>query len=86
MELWIRSQDKETLTKVEVLVREDNMIVDYYQKRLVLGTYKSKKRTLEILDEIQKLLMPISKYKQEVDNLIINYENIDACVYEMPKE
>ena len=30
--------------------------------------------------------MPISEYKQEIDNLTINYKNIDTIVYEMPKE
>lgn len=38
------------------------------------------------LDEIQKLLMPIIEYKQEVDTLTINYKNIDTVIYEMPKE
>ena len=94
MELWIRSQDKEALTKVNmgVMYWEDvnkrNCIVnkDNATGFSILGAYKSKERALEVLEEIQKLLMPISEYKQEVDNLIINYKNIDTTIYEMPEE
>ena len=85
MELWIRSQDKECLTEVEHLYTNDNCEIKQ-QDDLILGLYKSQERALEVLDEIQKLLMPISEYKQEVDNLIINYKNIDTMVYEMPEE
>ena len=63
MELWVRSQDKIILQKV------DNIFLDanYENKRIStydgddnveLGTYKTKERALEVLDEIQNILKP----------------------------
>ena len=95
MELWIRSQDKKFIVKVN-----NGIFINKYcgQGHIngyeitcgcggSLGTY-SEERALEVLDEIQSILMPISEYKQEVDNIIINYRNINinTYVYEMPKE
>lgn len=56
MELWIRSQNKETLIKANDITIEQNMIIGYFDKDTeyeYLGTYKSKERALEVLDEIQ---------------------------------
>ena len=68
MELWIRSQNKEKLVKVNELFLYDNNILqnefilnaepDYSNISIIandnynLGTYKSKERALDILDEI----------------------------------
>lgn len=61
MELWIRSQDKESL----IPVNERIFILDLHNGRnieikcgsySVIGIYKSKERALEVLDEIQKLI------------------------------
>ena len=65
MELWIRSQDRETLIKTENisidnenyiignLISDDNKsICDYWR----LGHYKTKERALEVLDEIQDIV------------------------------
>lgn len=69
MNLWIRSQDKESLTKVsnvEYTYKEGNLYTDvrgkhyigtYYDNLKILGEYKSKERALEVLDEIQAYLM-----------------------------
>lgn len=89
MELWIRSQDKETLMKVNRLdidLTNGTYKITTNDFKTILGEYKYKSRALEVLDEIHNMLMPISEYKQEIDNLIINYKNIDTVVYEMPKE
>ena len=67
MELWIRSQDKESLTKVSnvVLKEQTSPYMDrtktyylgtYYDNLQTLGTYKTKERALEVLDEIYKLI------------------------------
>ena len=57
MELWIRSQDEEVLMKVDILEIEENMIIAFDKNKYqCLGTYKSKKRALEILNEIQSKL------------------------------
>lgn len=89
MELWIRSQDKEDLIKVDNLglaYREkynfmdkigdiDNYCIcqfidDYHIK---LGTYKTKERAIEVLDEIET----------EIQNYVGTKNEI---VYQMPEE
>ena len=65
MELWIRSQDKKSLIKVNKVCFERNIddeptIYGYenYDNYERLGIYKTKERALEVLDEIEKILMP----------------------------
>lgn len=60
MELWIRSQDKMSLIKVNKVCFERNVddeptIYGYenYDNYERLGIYKTKERALEVLDEIQ---------------------------------
>lgn len=90
MELWIRSQNKQSLLK-PVSISLDNLKTsifgyysdDYYQ---VLGRYKTKERALEVLDEIQKRMIPKDKkgeYK-EIDLILKSY--MIPRIYEMPKE
>ena len=111
MELWIRSQDKSSIVKVDNLyVSIGNYICyyvekgkeasgTYYRPSGELGRYKTKKRALEILDEIQNILKPkiiynqsnpietmsdsIYQIKQDVDMKI---QELSTYVYEMPKE
>jgi len=74
MELWIRSQNKGALIKVEMLGNTDGTITSYLGfNQTKLGTYKSSKRALEVLDEIQKYI------------LLPNTDN-SAYVYEMPQD
>ena len=96
MELWIRSQDKMNLVKVRqigVNYQDNKQIIANYTPELyensggyyeLLGTYKTKERALEVLDEIQDELigsdfMPIEK----------NEEVVLTCgsarIYEMPE-
>ena len=62
MEIWIRSQDKEILTLAEHLdiynagVEEQCWAIE--ESGTDLGTYKTKERALEVLDEIQNILKP----------------------------
>ena len=76
MELWIRSQDRKRLLKInDIMFYERNghyYIAKCYEDNL--ASYKSKERALEVLDEIQDLINDIS------DNKMV------GCVYEMPKE
>lgn len=71
MNLWIRSQDREKLLKVDGLQYqnckleenvsvETNAILGFYGsfENDILGEYKTKERALEILDEIQNILKP----------------------------
>lgn len=53
MDLWIRSQDKKLLIKVNHIMRINNRIF----AGDTLGEYDSEERAIEILDEIQKLLV-----------------------------
>jgi hypothetical protein len=68
MELWIRSQNKGTLMKPEILDQTDGIIKAYFSNGNVkLGTYKNVERALEVLDEIQNLLKPRLKIVQTDD-------------------
>lgn len=96
MELWVRSQDKECLLKA------DYLCLDYSTNirtgtGLILGTYKTKERALEILNEIQKVLKPQLLFKE--GKIIGSYQDkvirepagceikeLSAYVYEMPEE
>ena len=89
MNLWVRSQDKECLTNISNIqyIYKNNMhgLGTYYDNLKVLGTYKTKERAIEILNEIQDELissdfMPIEK----------NEEVVLTCgsarIYEMPED
>ena len=95
MELWIRSQDRKRLTKVEdiYMVEDENNFTSYIGNNIVghLGEYKKVGRALEVLDEIQKLLTPNFKVNglyQEMDLMIKAYltHTQYGVIYEMPKE
>ena len=80
MELWIRSQDRKELIKANEISIESEMINRNETKKYFVdvndyyfGTYKTKERALEVLNEIQKYI------------LLPNTDN-SAYVYEMPKE
>ena len=82
--MWIRSQNKETLANADKLyigknnnkytINFDTYIDGWY----ILGTYKSKERALEVLDEIQTW---IERYEANKNNLFSGH-----FVYQMPKE
>lgn len=59
MELWVRSQDKRILQKVDNIFLDANYenkrISTYDGDNVELGTYKTKERAIEVLDEIQEL-------------------------------
>nr|DAZ75922.1 MAG TPA: hypothetical protein [Caudoviricetes sp.] len=104
MELWIRSQSKELLMKSPELRynRKDNnhsiLAYDTLGVYRILGTYKTKDRALEVLDEIHKciidkevldgcnniLTLANNKSLNEVNQIIGRVEKI--AVYEMPKD
>ena len=79
MELWVCSQDKETLMKVNngilyhgtdnrncIAIKESPSYIH------TIGEYKTKQRALEILDEIQ--------------NILETRDGVSQMVYVMPKE
>ena len=106
MELWIRNQDKTRLTMVNdlYLVHDENNACDYIGSNMVghLAKYTIPGRALEILDEIEKLIKPITIFENcEVDKstlekimetgyCVVNndarVEQFSQVFYQMPKE
>lgn len=97
--MWIRSQDKEFLGKFDMLYIDKNMsdeiviigcdghvhVNDKVISACELGAYKSGKRAIEILDEIQEGMIKNAVAKvvdAEKQYIIPN----PVIIYEMPKE
>ena len=94
MDLWIRSQDKMNLVKIKqinVNYRDSRQIIANYMPEMyenageyyeLLGTYETKERALEVLDEIQKT----------IETHILGQVSTEwntwykGTVYEMPQE
>ena len=97
MELWIRSQDKRILQKVDNIFLNANYenrriyTIDINDIETELGEYKTKERALEVLDEIQECLslkLKSSGSYQDMD-ILIKMEMIKGLygyIYIMPKE
>lgn len=107
MELWIRTQDREVLlpAKLEMQATGSRRIgylmyglKDYSASAVMLGTYKTKERALEVLDEIQNILggktilksfdniTPDFRDKVIIKPCEVHIEQLNTYVYEMPKE
>ena len=88
MELWVRSQDKEVLGKAkEIMIYEKEkrceILIDCY----TYGTYATKERALEVLDEIQENIVKQGQVIILTDERgIANGSKFFSYVYEMPKE
>lgn len=87
MNLWIRSQDRTILKKVNTIgIVEDRDFWSIDENLMVsFGKYKTKERALEVLDEIQDELigsdfMPMAKDEEVV--LTCG----SAKIYEMPED
>lgn len=88
MELWIRSQDKSSIVKVDNLyVSVGNYICyyvekgkevsgTYYRPSGELGRYETKERALEVLNEIQRIIYP--KEYIEFNSKIMNKSKIEV--------
>ena len=87
MELWIRSQNKEGLMQIDNICCMENRIVFIALTRpgrITLGTYKSRERALEVLDDIENFLLGNSK--PVVKSVCAISRNSENLIYEMPKE
>ena len=88
MELWIRSQDKKTLSIAKNIRldrylggKENNIISnDFFE----IGKYKTEERALEVLDEIQSCIENLGT--GDLPQGISSGYIYDRRVYEMPKE
>lgn len=97
MDLWIRSQDKTILIKVNSILIDDEQNSIYTNEQIgssqltyTLGTYKSKERALEVLDDINDLLntdINMNTDYQHADIIIKSCiaSNMYKC-YQMPEE
>lgn len=78
---------------------ENKRIITYDGDNIELGTYKTKERALEVLDDIQNILKPISILKENAGVYAFNDESLhivnptyfevkslDTYVYEMPED
>ena len=79
MELWIRSQDKKRLVKVDYVYIEPTYGLEiccgsYHCLNQNIGTYTTNERALEVLDEIEDLMRSLCD------------SNLKMIRYEMPKE
>lgn len=99
MELWVRSQDKTKLVKVNQLEYDYTKIKEEERHKIitvlnndcfVLGIYKTKERAFEVLDEIQEFLTfdedhyeGLNKVSYQQCNM---YKSNVLMSYEMPKE
>ncbi len=90
MDLWIRSQDKRILQKVDNIylnANYDNKRICSYdnESEIELGTYKAKERALEVLNEIQEKLKAGFVYDSRT-SYSMNQTIFRNEVYQMPKE
>ena len=86
MELWVRSQDKRILQKVDNIFLDANYenkrISTYDGESIELGTYKTKERAIEVLDEIQNKINLIN-LGHDFGSPMINLKN-PTYIYQMP--
>lgn len=106
MNLWVRSQDKRILIKVDNVflnANYDNKRISTYDgdSDTTLGEYKTKERAIEVLDEIEKLIKPITIFQncqvdksaiekiKEIGYCMVNddarVEQISQAFYQMPE-
>ena len=72
MELWVRTQDKEGLLKINrgimywLVENKRHTIVNQENEAglSIIAEYKTKERALQVLDEIQNILKPVIINKQ----------------------
>ena len=87
MELWVRSQDKRILQKVDNIFLDANYgnkrISTYDEYNTELGTYKTKERALEVLTEIQNKINLIN-LGHDFGSPMIDLKN-PTYIYQMPE-
>lgn len=91
MDIWIRSQDKQELIKIDYI--EANMgriFIQYGTFRRCVGTYATQERALEILNKMQNLLVCNFHFNCGYEEADLNIKALIASnmykVYELPEE
>lgn len=97
MNLWVRSQDKTNLVKIRQISLNyqnnkqiiANYIPDFYPNSgeyfEFLGTYKTKERAIEVLDEIQNFMRDYAFTKINRLGKEINLISKPILIYNMPE-
>lgn len=85
MELWIRSQEKTRLIKVNNILAysfDDGSCGIQINGECFVGEYKTKERALEVLDEIQSILNPMLIFKNCncTKDVLDNIKEVGACM------
>ena len=83
MDLWIRSQDRECLMKVNRVDKYGLSIVTFDNecREIYLGKYATEERALEVLDKIQKMIK-----SGFIVNALGDYvSQTNTTIYEMPE-
>lgn len=87
MKLWVRSQNRKVLQEVNNIFISAFSSKDIYSwdgaDNIILGTYKTKKRALEVLDEIQRKINSVN-LGCDFGSPMIDLKN-PTYIYEMPK-
>ena len=87
MNLWIRSQNKKRLMKVE-MVEFDKQIdgpAIIYSHEYTLGEYKTKERALEVLDEIESFIKQPTQYESRI-SYMNGTDMFTRKIYHMPED
>ena len=96
MDLWVRSQDKSSIVKIDNLyiivgnyicyyVEKGKEVPNtYYRPSGELGRYETKERALEVLDEIQNKINLIN-LGHDFGSPMVDLKN-PTYIYQMPKE
>ena len=88
MELWVRSQDRRILQKVDNIFLDANYenkrISTYDGDSIELGTYKTKERALQVLNEIQNKINLIN-LGHDFGSPMVDLKN-PTYIYQMPEK
>lgn len=84
MDLWVRSQTKTLLEKIDGIALNDKGLEIYSTKTgRIFGTYKTKERALEVLDEIDEFVDLLNNNLLGLSDDGVHRRH---SVYQMPQE
>ena len=81
--MWIRSQDRKILTKIDDLAIDGTNQI--WGDCCLLGKYSSKEKALKVLDEIQHSIMTEHQYHTDEANCTMRFFTKEYKeIYQMP--
>ena len=86
MDLWIRSQDKEKLLKVDEMhlgLNKQYVDSNIWVNNFIVGEYATKERALEVLDEIQSKIATLNFQNHFIGT---DFNIIESNIYQMPEK